>query len=708
MKHYLLIIALISTLSGFSQNKYAQDVLTRTLSPNNAQRFELILKKDKSATDSYTVNVSNNKIVVTGNTSVALCRGAYDYLKNATHSMYTWNGNNVSLPLQLPSYNTQVTSPFPYKFYMNVVTHGYTTCYWDWQRWEKEIDWMALHGMNMPLVPAAHEAILYRVFQKIGLNQKEIESYFTGPAHFPWNRMGNIVGWDGPPPTSYYKKQIQLWHQILDRMKQLGMKPIVPAFAGFVPEGINRLHPEIKLQQLNWGGFDKKYQATILSPNNPLFLKIGKLYIEEWEKEFGKNEFYLADSFNEMDIPLPDDKSQASGILANYGISVYEAIKQANPNATWVMQGWTFPYQRDKNGNLFWTKERLKALMSKVPDDKLLILDLANEYNLAFWKVDPSWKMYDGFFGKKWIYSFIPNMGGKTPWNGILSLYATAPESAIKYEKKGNLVGFGFAPEGIENNEMIYELLSDWGWRSNAIDLNKWIENYCLCRYGSYSPTMKEAFQLITQTCYGTFTDHPRFGFQNRPGSMPASVNKNPQFFKAVEMFLQCSDDCKTSKLYQSDAIELTIQYVGLKADSVMKKAILNKDYKSMDTALVWLTNADKLLASHPTMKLDRWVNFARGWGNDDHEKNYYESNAKRLITTWGGEVNEYACKAWSGFITTYYVERWKKWEESIRLNNAFDSKQWEENWIKTPWTNPVKPFDYPIEEAKKMIKNTK
>ncbi len=23
--------------------------------------------------------------------------------------------------------------------------------YWDWERWEKEIDWMAVHGINMPL-----------------------------------------------------------------------------------------------------------------------------------------------------------------------------------------------------------------------------------------------------------------------------------------------------------------------------------------------------------------------------------------------------------------------------------------------------------------------------------------------------------------------------------------------------------------------------
>ena len=79
---------------------------------------------------------------------------------------------------------------------------------------------MALHGINMPLIGGAHEAILARVFEKIGFTQDEIKQYFSGPAHFPWNRMGNLNGWDGPLPDSYFQKQIGLTHQMLDRMKE--------------------------------------------------------------------------------------------------------------------------------------------------------------------------------------------------------------------------------------------------------------------------------------------------------------------------------------------------------------------------------------------------------------------------------------------------------------------------------------------------------
>ena len=242
--------------------------------------------------------------------------------------------------------NSAVESPYKYHYYLNVVTHGYTTPYWNWERWKKEIDWMAMHGINMPLLSGAHEAILFRVFKKAGFSEKDIDAYFTGPAHFPWNKMGNITGWDGDFPDTFFEKQVQLNHQILERMRELDMHVIIPAFAGFIPSGVQDLFPDENIRELSWGGFEKQYSAKILEPGSDLFIKIGKMYISEYEKEFGKQAFYLADSFNEMDVPLSEDSTIALNELATYGESVYKSIQEANPDATWVMQGWTFPYQK--------------------------------------------------------------------------------------------------------------------------------------------------------------------------------------------------------------------------------------------------------------------------------------------------------------------------------------------------------------------------
>ena len=54
-----------------------------------------------------------------------------------------------------------VLSRFHYN--ANVCTFGYTYVWWNWTRWEREIDWMVLNGVNLPLAFTGQEAITQRV-----------------------------------------------------------------------------------------------------------------------------------------------------------------------------------------------------------------------------------------------------------------------------------------------------------------------------------------------------------------------------------------------------------------------------------------------------------------------------------------------------------------------------------------------------------------
>ena len=137
---------------------------------------------------------------------------------------------------------------------------------------------MALHGINMPLALVANEAISARVWAKLELTKDEINQYFVGPAHLPWMRMGNISGINGPLTDKWHEKQISLQHKILTRMRQLGMKPICPAFAGFVPQAIRRIYPDIKITETTWAG---AFHNWMLSPEEELFSTMGRMLIEE-------------------------------------------------------------------------------------------------------------------------------------------------------------------------------------------------------------------------------------------------------------------------------------------------------------------------------------------------------------------------------------------------------------------------------------------
>lgn len=688
----------------------ARDVISRSISPAIASRVDLEPLRAPVNNPSYRYEVKNGRLVIRGSSVVALCHGFYDYLKTSDQGMITWSGKNLQIasPWKFAQ-SKQVVSPYRYHYYMNVVTHGYSTPYWGWDRWQQELDWMALHGMDMLMLNDAYEAIMFRVFRKIGIPENAISRFFTGPAFEPWNRMGNVAGWDGTPPDAWYTRQISLAHQVLTRMKEMGMTPIIQSFAGFVPEEITKVYPSAKITPLVWiSAFPQRNRCNILLPdssNAGLFINIGKLFVREWEKEFGKGEYFLADCFNEMQVPKAADEPEEhfQQRLAQYGKVVYASLKEGDTAAVWTMQGWTFGYKRAD-----WSRDRLAALVSEIPDNKVLFLDLANEYNLNFWHSSPNWQYYQGFFHKQWIYSFIPNMGGKTPWNDIVKTYAEAPIDGLDYPEKGQLIGFGFAPEGIENNELIYELLSDMGWRHQKMNVDDWLRDYCIQRYGSYPEKMSEAYRCFLRSCYGTFTDHPKFRYQmSADGKEAGTVNNDSLFFEGVRYFLSCSDSMKRSELYKNDAIELSAQYISLAADALIKRSLGERGegrYRTLDTVYRDLDEADRLLQSHPEDRLKRWVDYARAFGNSPAEQRYYAEDARRILTIWGPGVDDYAARMWSGLIASYYVGRMKALYDAERDHRPFDLAAWEENWVKTGPAETLQPFGDPLAAAKKLI----
>ena len=654
--------------------------------------------------DCYEICAQDGLLVVKGSSPSAICYAFNKYLRYACGSMITWGGKHLELPDTWPDWQEKATSPYQFRYFLNVCTFGYTAPYWDWNRWSEELDWMALHGVNMPLASVASEAIARRVWVKLGLSEEEADAFFTGPAHLPWHRMGNLNAFDGPLTNSWHESQIALQHKILDRMRALGMEPIAPAFAGFVPPAFMKKHPEIKANQLLWGGFDVAYNACVLAPDSPYFQEIGKLFIQEWEKEFGDAKYYLSDSFNEMKLPVDkDDVAGKHSLLAQYGEAIYKSIAAGDPDAVWVTQGWTFGYQHD-----FWDKESMKALLSRVPDDKLIIVDLGNDYPKWVWHTEQTWKVQEGFYGKQWIYSYVPNFGGKVLPTGDLTMYATGSVEALNSPYSENLVGFGSAPEGLENNEVVYELLADMGWTAENIDLDQWLKQYCLSRYGYWDEGMQQVWKLLHGSVYSSLYSYPRFTWQTVvPDQRRKSLHDiNDDFGKATELFLGYAEKCSDSQLYMNDAVEFAALYIAELTDRHYEQALKKgrDTQKELDKTVELLKVADRLLATHPDYNLKLWVDYARAYGQDEVQKNLYESNAKRLITTWGGWQEDYAARFWAGLIGDYYIPRIQKYFS----NEASGLDQWEENWIKTPWTSSVEPYENPVEIALETIRNNK
>ena len=694
-----LMLCMAISVVGWSQAaKNVKQVVERYAEGRQVPVKVSVSLDKQDGRDVFQTSVKDGVLYVNASSGVAACRGFYEYVKSQGAGISSWSGNRLELPEKLADSEVRtVVSPFKHHYYFNVVTFGYTMPYWDWARWEKEIDWMALHGIDMPLALVANEAISARVWKKLGLTDEEIADYFVGPAHFPWMRMGNISGIDGPLPLDWHKGQIALQHKILKRMKSLGMKPICPGFAGFLPKSMKRIFPDIELIETSWCG--GAFHNWMLSPQNPLFTRIGQMFIEEWEKEFGKNDYYIVDSFNEMDIPFPPKGTKERyELLADYGEKVYSSIKAGNPDAVWVMQGWMFGYQRH-----IWDYETLQSLVSKVPDEKMLLLDLAVDYNRCFWKTEVNWEFYKGMFGKGWVYSVIPNMGGKSGLTGELDVYANGRLDALNSKNRGNLVGYGMAPEGIENNEVVYELVCDAGWHTDRIDVTEWLRNYSICRYGKVTDEIMDYWKGLRSSVYGSFTDHPRYNWQFRPGSVrKGTIRANEEFYKGIEALQTAALEMKESSLFVTDMVEMTVQYLGGKLEILAQAIDLAYQNGDMDKAAgmeadfeTLMLGADRLLCSHPTLRLENWLAYARQWGKTPQLKGYYERNARRIVTIWGPPVDDYSARIWSGLLRDYYLPRWKHYFEAKRTGKSFDMAQWERDWVeKKHGLSEAHPYD--------------
>lgn len=682
----------------------ARGVLTRCFGPRAAEiRLESVPADQGRPV--FEVEATNGIVTIRGSSGAALSRGAYTYLRAHDLAMFTWGGSRVALPNRWPDHpRERVVAPFRHLMQDNICTPGYTTAYYGWPEWERYLDVMALHGCNLTLAPLGGEAIWARVWKQFGVTEAELADFFTGPAFLPWHRMGNVNKHGGPLPASYLEQSVVLQKQLLARMRALGIEPVAPAFSGFVPGAFTRAQPNAQVLDMHaWCGFGGAYGSHMLHPLSPLYPAIGGAFIKEWQREFGDADFYQADSFNEMTVPVSGDRTNQLAQLAAFGDSVYSAIKAGDPDGTWVMMAWAF-----LNG--YWTAENTQALLSKVPDDRMLILDL-------FCERHPQWSRLNAYFGKPWAFGVLPNFGGNSQYIGNLGYLARTLPALTNLAHRGNLSAFGYFPEGTENNEVIYELASDAIWSPRAVDVPTWLDSYARTRYGALPAAAAEAWTLLAESVYARGDGSVNQLFQRRPdgGSYGALWTGDQRIQRAADRLIEAAPALRDSPLFVNDAIEVSAQAIGMLVDqrlqigqSLLKLGETNEAARCFADATGLLDGLDRLLASHTLWRLDRWVGFARAWGRTPAEQDYFEQDAKRQVTLWGvaggAQLSEYAAKLWSGLVGGYYRGRWAAWSEARLGGTPFDQKTWEERWVTTPGTPRAAPWPDPLARAAALL----
>lgn len=705
--HRLITAALaaLGVLTAAAGVPAADALLDRIGGPGTAQRIDTRLDP-KEGYGSFTITGDGGKPCIIGSDMSALTTGIGHYLNHVAGVNLSWNRLTADLSaVELPAPAETITRncSAQYRYYLNYCTFSYSMSTWTWERWQQEIDWMALHGINMPLQIIGLDEVWRRLLTELyGYSDAQANAFIAGPCFQAWWGMNNLEGWGGPNPDWWYKRQAALGKLIGDRERELGMQPVLPGYAGMVPSDFTATTGIPSNGQGNWCAFKRPY---ILDPNSDGFGRVAKDYYEILQEVLGQSQYYSIDPFHE------GANTSGINVPAAYA-SLWKALNTAAPDASWVIQQWQ------------WSGAQYNVL-DKVPNGRLVVLDLFSDGHTHF----GSYKGHDA------VWCMLPNFGARTGMmgrmNGTIDSYfsCTAQYPSIK--------GVGATPEGIEQTPVLYDLVFELPWMDAKPDAAEWMAAYADRRYGKANAgnaDVRRAWELLRNSALSCKT-----GLQGpheavicgRPGLTVDRVSTwggsdifypRADLIQAARLLLASGIQHPNMDYDVTDAARQALTDYGKTLLAALNAANTAGDTKLFaarrDALLQLILDLDELLNTNATFMLGYWTEMARAIadeqpGTTDADREWLEhDNARTLITTWGpqnasesGGLHDYSYREWGGMLKDFYHARWKLWFDNGMKAPSGGWFAWEKKWAQDRSKRyPVTPQGNTVEIANRLM----
>ena len=673
----------------------------------------------RSDRDFFEITSKDGKPLIRGNNYVSIASGINWYLKYSVGVHLTWNSMHASLPATLPLVQgvERHETDIKHRYYLNYCTLSYSMAFWDWKRWEQELDWMALHGINLCLDIVGTDVVWRNVLLKLGYTKDEANQFIAGPAFQAWWLMNNLEGWGGPNSDNWYQQRERLQKQIMKRMKELGINVCLPGYSGMVPHDAKQ---RLGLDVADPGKWNDYKRPAFLQPTSKRFAEIASIYYKEQQRLYGKADFYSMDPFHEG--------GNAGGVdLRKAGEAIMGAMKAVNPNAVWVVQAWgACPYP---------------AMIKHLNNGDMLVLDLYSENRPQWGDPESTWYRKEGFNGHDWAFCMLLNFGGNVGMFGKLQHVVDEYYKARQSKFVSTMKGVGLTMEGIENNPVMYELVSELPWRDAKFSWKEWLHDYVEARYGNINNAkVHDAWLLLARSVYGAGAKVVEQGCHEsvlcaRPALdvyQVSSWSEMEEFYNpddvinAARLMVEASHEVKANDNFRYDLVDVTRQAIAEQARYVYDEVVAAykaKDRKMVDYTtkrfLDILLQQDRLLSSMPDFMVGGWIRSARNLGQNEQERNHYEWNARVQITTWGnrsaaerGGLREYAHKEWNGVLADFYYPRWKAYFEALAATldgkpmKQLDFYAMDEKWTLLHNVYPYEAQGNPVEFAQTAFNN--
>jgi alpha-N-acetylglucosaminidase len=643
----------------------AERILERLL-PRHAAQFDLRAIEVSNGDEVCRISAADGRIRIEGSTPSALLFGVNWYLKYVAHVQISTNGDQLggAGAFPLPDAAIELRTPYAYRYALNENVDGYTTPYWDWPRWEREIDVLALSGINAMIVERGADLVLYRTFRDFGYSDSEIRGWIAQPAHQNWQLMGNLCCFDGPISLELLQKRAASAHKIIARLRELGITPVMPGFYGIVPSDFHRRFPAAQVvPQGEWAGFTR---PDWLDPRDPMFAQLASAFYRHQHELFGDSSIYDMEVFQEGgdsgDVPVP----QAAR-------AVQSALWAAHPAASWMMLAWQGNPRQD--------------LLSGVDRQHLLVIDIDHD------RVPRDDRRVD-FQGAPFLFGGIWEFGGRT------TLGANVANITERLQRVGrsnsNMAGTAYFTEGVDTNPMAFDLFTEMAWRSKPLDMTAWIASYVQRRYGVADADAVGAWQVLLSTAYDIRVDNVVFNserdapqeslFAARPSltanrashwSPEAARYDTTTFRRALPPLLRAAPKLRNQSYDLVDVARQTLANESRVLLPQIKEAYEAKDRRLFEALthrwLRLMDLQDQLLATDRSFLVGAWLGYVTPWASTPAELAHLNHDARSILTTWGdrhasdgANLHDYGNKDWAGLTRDYYRVRWATYFRSL------------------------------------------
>lgn len=633
--------------------------LIKRNTPKISDNFILKNIESDNGFDCYEIYSEEGKVVLAGNSNLSLAMAYYRYLNEYCGIVITNGDYDISSTGTTPLPDKKISFTVKQKIRARTSYEFFALegNYWGFDRWEKEIDFMAMHGINAALQPVGFDGVLFRFLNDMGLDEKLCLEFSSGPAFLMRQLTGNVAGVNSVNSKEYLERKIYIGRKIVEREKELGISPILPAALPSVPFSTRKKYIKMDIFKApQWYNFPPIF---FIKAENAFFEIFNSRFLKKQQELLGETKSFFFE-------PLYDVNPKGfSSHLAAIGESISEVLHEFDPEAV------CYTHLSSIGADFF----------KEISGKKFIFINDSGDTSLLN--------------GTKYITAIKGNLYGRTAIYGDMNKVCGCP-----FSKDENSLGTAIELDTFRENPLYCAAALKSATADEAFDSDEFTKDFAQKRYKTDAYT--DELLKLKNLCY-TSDESVGSIICARPTTKiehTALYDTMERKYDYRELFA-IAKSMLENETRKVDAVRADIQSVLRQALSdfaapVYKTATeffrsqnVHNFEQASNLFLEICEDLDRLLKTREETNLSTRYEEAHSLGENKEEKEAIDINFLMLHTVWGPLGHSFlydtAWAEWGGLIKDYYAKRWFMYYRSLAV--YFDNpKKLKDNSKKRPY----------------------